>query len=362
MKYCKKCGNIYGSNLTVCSECAVELDDLNYEWILEIENESFKNFSTELIKEQIKLNNIKSGAKILNVNEKNQVTVLQIPIFRTCFSREEHWIIRTEGKEFSPLSKEQIIQAIRDRKLTGEEDCFHPSVNEWRPIKEFMEFSYLFIDELKTCPHCHARNARSSVVCWKCFKPFIVKDKAVKGNQAKTQPIEDNGRAKDGLSQTKGKKKNFSLIKSFFTVFIILIFIFTAFFLFRNHKSAKEKKNLSIASKGIEIINCSGSWETREYDEYSVKYFVIKGNIRNSSKTEKQIVILKGVLYDTKSSVISEKNYRISKHSPGSTIDLELENSIKSGEEVYFELKFYPNEITGKEIGSWDINIFYVSE
>ncbi|MDD3626370.1 MAG: hypothetical protein PHV06_03545 [bacterium] len=359
MKFCIKCGNVFESNLVVCSNCAVELSEVTEEWLLEINPEQFKNLSTDSIKELIKSNRINVHCKIKQVMESDWNEVYKIPIFQTCFSREEHWIVRTEGKEFDSLSKEQIIVALRDKKLSGEEECFHPSVNEWRLIKEFMEFSYLFIDELKTCPYCHARNSKSSVICWKCFKSFPGKEKA---KSPDSSIVERPKKVVDSEILGKDSPKLKSYKSLYIILFILLLLLIPVYYWYNNNKeSIKKKKQLEI-SKGVEIINCSGSWELQEYDDYSVKNFIIKGSIRNASQTAKKIVILKGIIFDFKSEIISEKNFSVVKNAEGIISDTDISSIIESGDEINFLLKFYPNEINGREISSWDVNIFYVSE
>lgn len=358
MKYCQICGILYQSTDSICRECKENLSELKTGWLIELSPGNVLVLTTEEVQARIKKNEFCAYHKIIGPGDKDWNRLFEVSFFHKLFSREDNWTLQLpEGFQY-PISKDKIVKLIKEKSLTGDERCFHPSENKWYLVKECLEFIYLFETGLKTCSYCGAKNAKTSVLCWKCFKAFINPDN--KGFEIDRSRITLEEPEEVTLERKKFKARKLARQRLTLQLIIIILVVVSLGFVIRFYQMS-QVVDIEIA-QGVELFNTTSHWEEREYGGYKVKNFVISGKLRNSSNTSKKIIILTGYVFTRNSELISKKSVNVFKEMNLNKPTISKGELINPGEEFDFEIRFYRTDIFGKDISSWDVRITKVIE
>lgn len=360
MKFCKSCKKTFKDSISNCLSCNGPLIPLDDKYLIKRNSKVGGPFTKEQITRFIKEEKLSAYDYLMNNNRQSWRRVLKFSLFRSQFSRKGNWSIKIGEQIFVNISRNQIRKQIKTGKLKPTHKAYHPSVNEWRSIEKYPEFSTLFMGDFQVCHFCGSKNPKSAVLCWKCMnslKGYIVHDELsseLMEDKSLQQPERSPQKTPNIIETRPASKRTFFIIS-----FILIIGIGLAFF-FRKDLIGFIKKDNSLLK--VEIIDTTSTWEKKTYGGYEVKNFVIKGSIRNISKKKIRVVILSGMIYNEKDELIQEKNFQVNKYRKLESEKIFPEDLIEPEEELKFEIKFYNTEIKGKEIGSWDVTVLKVIE
>lgn len=365
MKICPACQRIYEENISKCENCGQKLLTPGKNWIIVKAGKYHGQFSTLDLKREIKQDNISAYDLIFSIEKKKFIRLLESARFRTAFSRTGNWSIRLKEKIYYPLSREQIDKLIQEKKLTGKESCYHPSVNEWRPIKEYMEFGYKFGEEYKYCNYCGAKNTSSSIICWKCLNPLLKSEKAKKDEREEllkqdlSLPEKESYPTGENRS-SKISPQHFSL--SFRNIFLIVTLIFLIIAIVYFFKNRVGFFNSASRAGGVVVMNSRFVIEERDYDDYSVSAYIITGEVVNNSSTNKKVIFLTGTLFNRSGVPVSKKTIEVYKQVSEKKGKIFTYPDIKKGDRLPFRIYFYFHELRKENITSWDVEVVKVLE